>query len=354
MTAQMIQLGPYLLGRTSPPLIVAELSGNHQHSLHRVLELVETAKDCGVQAIKLQTYTPDTITLQVNREEFFIHNSNSLWKGRHLYELYEEAHLPWEWHQPIFAHCQALGLLCFSTPFDETAVDFLEELQTPCYKIASPEIVDHGLIQRVSSTGKPVILSTGAATLLEIAEAVSVARHAGCQDLILLKCTAAYPALPQDAHLRTIPHLAETFGALVGLSDHTLGIGVAIASVALGACIIEKHFTLSRNERGVDSAFSMEPLEMTLLVEETRRAWEGLGSIHYAPLVSEFVAHSHRPSLYFVEDIERGVTITAHHIRSVRPGNGLHPKELPHLIGLKLMQNVNKGTAVSWDVFKCE
>ena len=347
-----IQIGRLSIGPSHPPFIVAELSGNHQHSLERALKLVKMAKNAGAHAIKLQTYTPDTITLDIKEGEFLIEDQESLWKNRTLYELYREAHLPWEWHQPIFEYCRQLGIEAFSTPFDETAVDFLEKLQVPCYKIGSPEIVDHDLIRKVAQTGKPLILSTAASTLGEIGEAVAVARQAGCHQLILLKCTASYPAQPRDAHLRTLPHLAESFDALVGLSDHTLGIGVAIASVALGACLIEKHFTLSRQEGGVDSAFSMEPQEFQMLVEESQKAWEALGHIHYLPLHAERVTYSHRPSLYFVEDLLEGTIVLPQHVRTVRPGKGLPPKELSHILGLVLTQTVKKGTPVSWDVFK--
>lgn len=349
---QTIQIGSHHIGPHHPPFIVAELSGNHNHSLERALQLVDAAKQAGVHAIKLQTYTPDTITLNSKAPEFLIEDEKSLWKNRYLYDLYQEAHLPWEWHQPLFERCHQLGLTVFSTPFDETAVDFLEQLNVPCYKIGSPEIVDHALIQHAAKTGKPLILSTAASTLVEIGEAVAVARQAGCQQLLLLKCTAAYPAQPQDAHLRTIPHLATCFDVPVGLSDHTKGIGVAIASIALGACFIEKHLTLSRAEGGVDSGFSMEPHEFAALVVESKRAWEALGHIHYAPLDVERVTYSHRPSLYFVEDLPSGTILQATHVRSVRPGKGLPPKELSHLLGLVLTQSVKKGTPVSWDVFK--
>lgn len=349
---QEIQIGKISIGPAHPPFIVAELSGNHNGSLQRALTIIEMAKKAGAHAIKLQTYTPDTITLNVSREEFLIQDEQSLWNKRNLYELYQEAYTPWEWHQSIFDYCQKLEIEVFSSPFDETAVDFLETLKVPCYKIASPEIVDLDLIKKVALTGKPLILSTGGATLMEIGEAVSVAREAGCNQIILLKCTAAYPAKPHDIHLRTIPHLAESFDLLVGLSDHTLGIGVAIASVALGACLIEKHFTLSRQDGGVDSAFSMEPNELQLLVKESKKAWEALGQVRYSPLQSEKVTMSHRPSLYFIEDLPAGTIIEPYHIRTVRPGKGLLPKELPHILGLSLTHAVNKGTPVSWELFK--
>lgn len=349
---QEIQIGRCVIGITHPPFIVAELSGNHQKSLKRALELVDIAKKVGVHAIKLQTYTPDTITLNMHGDEFLIKDEQSLWKNRNLYELYQEAHTPWEWHEPIFNHCRQLGIEVFSSPFDETAVDFLESLNVPCYKIASPEIVDLELIKKVALTGKPLILSTGGATLMEIGEAVVTARETGCNQIILLKCTAAYPAKPQDIHLRTIPHLAESFEVLVGLSDHTLGIGVALASIPFGSCLIEKHFTLSRQDGGVDSAFSMEPHELQLLVEESKKAWEALGKIRYAPLQSEKVTLSHRPSLYFIEDLPAGTIVESHHTRTVRPGKGLPPKELSHILGLALSSSVKKGTPVSWEVFK--
>lgn len=349
---QDIQIGTSLIGIHHPPFLVAELSGNHQGSLQRALEIIDRAKQAGAHAIKLQTYTPDTITLDVSSEEFLIKDQDSLWKNRRLYELYQEAYTPWDWHPIIFEHCRQIGMEAFSSPFDETAVDFLESLNVPCYKIASPEIVDHDLIRKVALTGKPLILSTGGATLVEIGEAVAVARQSGCKQMILLKCTAAYPAQPKDIHLRTLPHLSESFDVLVGLSDHTLGIGVAIASVALGACLIEKHFTLSREEGGVDSAFSMEPHEFKLLVEESKKAWEALGEIRYAPLRAEKVTLSHRPSLYFVEDLAAGTVIESQHVRSVRPGKGLPPKEISHILGLPLAVPVKKGTPVSWEAFK--
>lgn len=349
---QEIKLGHYKVGLQHPPFIVAEMSGNHHHSLERALQLVQVAKDMGAHALKLQTYTADTITLDVKGGEFLIRDEASLWKGKNLYELYQEAYLPWEWHLPIFERCRELDLLVFSTPFDETAVDFLEELNVPCYKIASLEIVDHPLIKKVAATGKPLILSTGASTLVEIGQAVEVVRQAGCQDLILLKCTSSYPASPNDSHVRTIPHLSACFNTLVGLSDHTLGIGVSIASIALGACLIEKHLTLSRQEGGVDDAFSLEPHELKSLVMESERAWQSLGHIHYTSLSSERVSLSHRPSLYFVEAVEAGEVIQPHHVRTVRPGKGLPPQELEKVIGLKLRHSVKFGTPVNWNLFK--
>ncbi|WP_042282661.1 pseudaminic acid synthase [Candidatus Protochlamydia sp. R18] len=346
-----ISIGSKKIGPEHPPFIIAELSGNHNGSLERALKLVEEAAQAGAHAVKLQTYTPDTITLNVRRSEFLIEEKSSLWTGRYLYDLYQEAHMPWEWHQPIFEKCKVLGLVAFSTPFDESAVDFLEALDVPCYKIASPEIVDLPLIRKVASLGKPVLLSTGGANLEEITEAVNAARQVGCQDLILLKCTAAYPAKSIDMHLRTIFHMSENFQVLVGLSDHTLGIGASIASLAFGCCLIEKHLTLSRKEGGVDSVFSLEPEELKLLVNESKNAWEALGQIHYGPLAVEQTTHSHRPSLYFVKDLEQGEKIQLHHIRSVRPNKGLPPKEIDKIIGLTINQSIAMGTPVTWDLF---
>lgn len=350
MTA--ITIGSKKIGVDYPPFIVAELSGNHQGSLERAMSLVEAAHQAGAHAVKLQTYTADTLTWNSREVEFFIANEHSPWKGKSLYELYQEAYTPWEWHPLLFERCRQLGLIAFSTPFDETAVDFLEKLNVPCYKIASLEIVDLPLIKKVAATKKPLILSTAGASLAEIDEAVSCARKAGCQELILLKCTSAYPAKPTDCHLRTIPHLASSFNTPVGLSDHTLGIGVSTASIALGACLIEKHFTLSRTEGGVDSGFSLEPHEFKQLVVESKAAWEALGKVTYSHMEAERTSLSHRPSLYFVENLAIGDIVQPHHIRSIRPAQGLPPKEIDKVIGLELKCAIKKGTAVSWEVFK--
>lgn len=340
------------IGLNHPPFIVAEISGNHKGSLDRALALVKAAKESGVHAIKLQTYTPDTITLNSKENDFMILDKKSLWAGKSLYELYQEAYTPWEWHRQIFDACKRLEIIVFSTPFDETAVTFLEDLHCPCYKIGSLEIVDLPLIRAVAATGKPIILSIGGATLIEIGEAVQTARKAGCRDLVLLKCNAAYPASPSDSNLRTLPHLSECFNTLVGLSDHTLGIGVAVASVAFGSCLVEKHITLSRSEGGVDSAFSLEPEEFKLLVAETKIAWESLGGVHYGVLESEKTTLSHRPSLFFISDLKKGTIVRAEHIRSVRPASGLPPKEVDKVIGLEIKEDVKKNTPVIWDVFK--
>ena len=347
-----MQIGPYSIGPSYPPFIIAEISGNHQGFLEKALKLVEEAKAAGAHAVKLQTYTPDTITLDVDSEEFLIKDPNNLWTGRHLYNLYQEAHTPWEWHPLLFQRCRELDLLCFSTPFDESAVDFLETLDVPCYKIASLEIVDLPLIRKAAALKKPLILSTAGASLAEITEAVDTIRSAGCRELALLKCTTAHPAPPAECHLRTLPHLAAAFDLPVGLSDHTLGLGVPLASIALGACIIEKHLTLSRKEGAVDSAFSLEPHEFKTLVTESRRAWEALGEICYKPMPSEKVSLSHRPSLYFVQDLAAGQTLEARHVLSVRPNKGLPPKEIDTVIGMRLQKAVKRGTPVSWDLFK--
>lgn len=348
---QEISLAHHHIGLHHPPFIVAELSGNHNGSLTRALRLVEAAKEAGAHAIKLQTYTADSLTMDVKSADFYIDNPSSKWSGRYLYDLYQEAHLPQEWHQPLFDRCRALGLIGFSTPFSEEAVDFLEKLHVPAYKIASPEIVHLPLIAKVAATGKPLILSTGASTLQDIEQAVHTARLAGCRQLILLKCTTAYPADPADINLKTLPDLAARFNTLVGLSDHTLDIGVSIAAVALGACVIEKHLTFSRAEGGVDSHFSLEPAELAALVRETRQAWQALGSINYSVGESEAVTHSHRPSLYFNADLEAGTVIQAEHIRVVRPGYGLPPKERAQVIGKTLKESVKRGARVSWSAF---
>jgi len=338
-------------GRHVPPFIIAEMSGNHNQSLDRALKIVEAAAKAGAHAIKLQTYTPDTMTLDIAEGEFFISDEKSLWKGRSLYDLYKEAYTPWEWHKPIFDKARELDLICFSTPFDETAVDFLEALDVRCYKIASFENTDIPLIRKVAATGKPLIISTGMATIAELDETVRTAREHGCKDLVLLKCTSTYPASPENSNLLTIPHMRELFGCEVGLSDHTHGIGAAVTSVALGASVIEKHFTDSRAEGGVDAAFSMQPHELNSLVVETERAWQALGSIKYCPIGAEEENRMRRRSLYIAEDMEAGDVLTPQNLRKVRPGYGLPPKYFDLLLGKKVSRNLKKGTPVSWDVF---
>ncbi|MEQ9667161.1 pseudaminic acid synthase [Coleofasciculus sp. G2-EDA-02] len=338
------------IGRAYPPFVIAEMSGNHNQSLGRALEIVEYAAQSGVYALKLQTYTADTMTLDIDHGEFYIDDPNSLWHGNSLYKLYQKAYTPWEWHQPIFDRCRELGIIGFSTPFDATAVDFLESLDVPCYKIASFENTDLPLIRRVASTGKPMIISTGMATIAELDETVRTAREAGCKDLVLLKCTSTYPATPEDTNLLTIPHLQELFSVQVGLSDHTRGIGVAVASVVLGATVIEKHFTLSRADGGVDSAFSMEPEEMQQLVIESERAWQSLGRIQYGATVAEKESLKFRRSLYITKDMKAGDFLTEDNFKSVRPGSGLAPQYYELLLGKPVKKDVKMGTPVSWNI----
>ena len=332
------------------PLVIAEMSGNHNQSLDRGLRIVEAAAEAGVQALKLQTYSPDTITLDVQDGDFMIEDSNSLWHGRSLYDLYEEAHTPWEWHAPIMIRAAELGLACFSTPFDETAVDFLEDLNVPAYKIASFENVHLPLIRRVASTGKPLLVSTGMATLAEIDGAVQAAREAGCKDLVLLKCTSAYPATPEHSNVLTIPHLRALFGCEVGLSDHTMGVGAAVSAVAHGATVIEKHLTLARADGGVDSAFSLEPHEMRSLVIETERAWQSLGKVSYGPSEADVRSITFRRSIYISEDVKAGEALTTENLRCVRPGMGLPPKYFDVLLGRRVNRDVKKGTPMQWEL----
>jgi N-acetylneuraminate synthase len=338
------------IGRSHKPFIIAEMSGNHNQSLDRALAIVEAAAKAGAHALKLQTYTADTMTLDLDDGEFFIDDPNSLWKGHSLHKLYQQAYTPWEWHQPIFERARALGMIPFSTPFDATAVDFLEGLDVPCYKIASFENTDLPLIRKVASTGKPVIVSTGMATVADIDEAVRAVREAGCKDLVLLKCTSTYPAAPSDTNLLTIPHLRALFDCEVGLSDHTFGIGASVASIALGASVIEKHFTLARADGGVDSSFSMEPDEMASLVVETERAWMALGEVRYGLTEKEKKSLIFRRSLYVAEDLAAGDVLTEKNLRIIRPGLGLPPKYLSSLIGKRVGRAVCKGTPMSWDL----
>jgi pseudaminic acid synthase len=339
------------IGKESPPFVIAEMSGNHNQSLERALEIVEAASKAGAHGLKIQTYTPDTMTLDLDEREFHINDPKSLWEGTSLYRLYGQAYTPWEWHKPIFDRAISLGMIPFSTPFDDTAVDFLESLNVPCYKIASFENTDLQLIRRVAATGKPLIISTGMATVAELDETVRTARSAGCTDLILLKCTSTYPAASNNTNILTIPHLRELFGCEVGLSDHTMGVGVSVASVALGATVIEKHFTLNRSDGGVDSSFSMEPSEMAQLVVETKRAWQSLGSVAYGPTEAEKNSIQFRRSLYIVCDLKAGSGLTAENVRAIRPGLGLAPKYLNQVLGRKICRDVKRGTALSWDLF---
>lgn len=338
------------IGPNHRPFIIAEMSGNHNQSLERALAIVEAAAKAGAHALKIQTYTADTMTLNLENPEFKIEDSDSLWKGNTLYQLYQQAYTPWEWHKPIFDRARELGMIPFSTPFDETAVDFLEELDVPMYKIASFENTDIPLIKKVASTGKPMIISTGMATVAELDETVRAAREAGCKDLVLLKCTSTYPASPENTNILTIPHMRELFNCQVGLSDHTMGIGVAVASVALGATVIEKHFTLSRADGGVDSAFSMEPDEMKALVVETERAWQALGEVKYGPTEKEEASLKFRRSIYVAKDIKAGEKFTKENIRVIRPGYGLEPKYFERIIGLTANQDLKAGTPLSFDL----
>ncbi len=335
------------IGKSFKPFIIAEMSGNHNQSLERALKIIEVAANCGADAIKLQTYTADTITINQRGGLFDIQDSGSLWANRNLYELYQEAHTPWEWHEAMFKCAKDNGIICFSTPFDDTAVDFLENLNAPVHKIASFENNHFPLLKKVALTGKPVIMSTGASNLSNLAEAVDVLRENGCKDLVLLKCTSNYPASPENSNIRTIPHLRELFNCEVGLSDHTMGIGVPCAAVTLGATVIEKHFCLSRAEGGVDSAFSLEPEELKSLVIETERAWQSLGIVQYGVQESERKSVMFKRSIYVVKDIEEGEQFTEENIRVIRPGDGLHPKYYESILGKKVKQKLLRGTPVN-------
>lgn len=339
-----------LIGHGQRPYLIAELSGNHNQSLARAIEIVDAAANSGADAIKLQTYTADTMTLNVRAPGFVITEENTPWTGRQLYELYAEAHTPWEWHRPIMEHAASRGLHCFSTPFDATSVDFLEALNVPAYKIASFENTDLALIRKVAATGKPVIISTGMASVAELHEAVEAARQAGCKDLVLLKCTSTYPATPENSNLATLAHMRALFNCEVGVSDHTMGCGVAVAATTLGASVIEKHFTLRRADGGVDSTFSMEPEEWSLLRLETERAWQCVGKINYGPTEVERASTAYRRSLFVSKDSNAGEILSADNLRCVRPGGGLPPKYLNAVLGRKLRHAVTAGTPMSWDL----
>ena len=332
------------------PMIVAEISGNHNGSLDRALDIVRAAADAGADAVKIQTYTADTITLDVDGPAFRVSGGHDLWADRRLYDLYEEAHTPWEWHEPIFELARELGILAFSTPFDETAVDFLESLDVPLYKIASLEIVDTPLIELVARTGKPVVISVGTASVQEVAAAVEAARSGGCTDLTLLACTSSYPAIPDDAHLRRMPVMAQMFGCKVGLSDHTLGLGVAVAATALGATMVEKHVTLARADGGVDSAFSMEPQELRQMVEACDAAVRALGSADVWATTAENESLRLRPSIYVTAEAHVGDLVDETNVRTVRPSGGLPPAALPQVLGRRFATDVVPGTPVTWDV----
>lgn len=335
------------IGATHPPYVIAELSANHNGSLNRALETITVAKQCGADAVKIQTYTADTMTIDCDLPDFII--KGGLWNGYKLYDLYREAQTPYEWHKPLFEHAKKEGITLFSTPFDETAVDLLETLNTPAYKIASFELTDHPLIQYVAKTGKPMILSTGMATEEEIHEAVTTAREAGCKELVLLHCISCYPAPMDQAHLRQIPALAEKFKVPVGLSDHTLGTTASVAAVALGACVIEKHFTLSRVDKGPDCDFSLEPQELKRLCEEAKAAWAALGSAGFSREKAEEGSEVFKRSLYIAQNMKAGDILTKKNLRRIRPGNGYPPKHFFDLLGKKVRQDISRGTPLRAD-----
>jgi pseudaminic acid synthase len=348
LTPPVIHIGERRIGPGQPVYVVAELSANHSGSLEVAKELVRAARTAGADAVKLQTYTADTLTIRSDRPEFRI-GGGTLWDGRTLYDLYQEAATPWDWHSELFAEAGRLGMDCFSTPFDATAVAFLEQFNPPAHKIASFELVDLGLLRTVAATRRPVILSTGMATPEEITDAVAALREAGCRELVLLKCTSSYPAPAEEANLRTIGHLASTFNCPVGLSDHTLGIACPVVAVSLGACLIEKHFTLSRSTPGPDSAFSLEPAEFAEMVRAIRVAEVALGSVHYGLSPAEAKSRVFRRSLFAVADIAAGEPFTEQNVRSIRPGHGLRPKELPKVLGKRAARAIVRGEPLSWD-----
>jgi pseudaminic acid synthase len=344
-----IEIAGRKIGADFPPYIIAEMSANHNGDIHRALQIMEEAKKAGADAVKLQTYRPDTITLKSDSEDFKIHGG--LWDGESLYELYTKAHMPWEWHKPLFKKAKELGITIFSSPFDFTAVDLLEELDAPAYKIASFELVDHALIARVAKTGKPMIMSTGMANEDEIKEAINVAKDNGCEELVILHCVSGYPAPASEYNLATIADISQRFGVLAGLSDHTIDNATAVAAVVLGACVIEKHVTLDRNGGGADDSFSIEPLELAQLCRDAKTAWSALGKINYERTPAELGNIKFRRSLYVVKDVSKGDILTVDNIRSIRPGFGLAPKYYEQVLGCRANQNISTGTALSFDLF---
>src|SRR6266700_4159729 len=344
-----MHIASHKIGLGNPVYIVAELSANHNQDFERAVRIVQAAKQAGADAIKLQTYTPDTITISSDREEFRI-KGGTLWDGRTLHELYAEASTPWDWHPKLQQVAKELGLDFFSSPFDESAVDFLESLAVPAYKIASPELVDLPLIEKVARTGKLIIMSTGMATEEEIREAMDTAQRAGATQIALLKCTSAYPSPPEEMNLRAIPELVRVFGVPAGLSDHTMGIAVPVAAVTLGACIVEKHLTLSRSDKGPDSAFSLQPAEFKAMVDALRIAEKALGHTQIGPVAGEEASRAFRRSLFVVEDMKKGETFTARNVRSIRPANGLHTRHLPQVLGKPCARDLERGTPLAWDL----
>lgn len=348
---QEIHIGDRAIGPGRPVYVIAELSANHHQDFTQAVQLLEAAREAGADAVKLQTYTPDTITIDCENEYFRI-GRGTLWEGKTLYSLYQEAYTPWEWQPELKRIAHELGMTLFSSPFDRTAVDHLEQMAVPAYKVASFELVDLPLIRYIAGTGKPILLSTGMATLAEIDEAVSTARAAGCREIALLKCTSAYPARPEEANLRTIPHMAEAFRVPTGLSDHTAGIAVPVAAVTLGACIVEKHLTLSRSVPGPDTPFSLEPQEFKQMVEAIRLAEQAIGEVNYAVTAQETASQVFRRSLFVVKDVEAGEAFTEANVRSIRPGQGLHTRFLNEVLGQRAARRVSKGTPLSWDLIR--
>ena len=348
----MFKIQDTIISPDHKPFVIAEMSGNHNQSLERAFEIVDAAAEAGAHALKLQTYTADTITFNGTSDEFVIKDQNSLWKNQNLHKLYQMAYTPWEWHKPIFDRAKAHGMLGFSSPFDTTAVDFLESLDVPCYKIASFENTDHILLKKVAQTGKPVIMSTGVASIADIQESVGVLRKYGCKDLVLLKCTSTYPATPESTNLLTIPHMTALFDCQIGLSDHTMGIGAGIAAVALGARVLEKHFTLRRADGGVDSSFSLEPEELKNLVVESERAFLAMGKVNYILSEKEQKSLQYKRSLYVVEPMKSGDVFSEINVRSIRPSNGLHTRYYEEILGKTAIQDIRAGTALSWELVK--
>lgn len=346
-----IQVANHHIGADHKPFVIAEMSGNHNQSLDRALQIVEAAARAGAHALKLQTYTADTMTLDCSGEDFLISDKSSLWSGKYLHALYKEAYTPWEWHAPIMKRAKELGMICFSTPFDETAVDFLETLNVPLYKIASFENVHIPLIRKVARTGKPMIISTGMASVSEIQDAVNAVKAEGNDKLVLLKCTSTYPATPENSNVVTIPHMADLFGVQVGISDHTMGVGASVAAVALGATVIEKHFTLKRSDGGVDSAFSLEPEELAALVTESERAWMSLGKISYGAKGAETKSLQFRRSIFVAKDVGKGESFSEKNLRIVRPGTGLPPKYFDVALKMRASRDLKAGTPLSWEHF---